>query len=407
MAVIGYYSMGLGAGDPGMVDDILAAGHTPLRLETLSPAELGQIDTLYVWNGSNSGYGQEFLNAMPQISAAVAGGMNMVMFDRAIGVANPTTVLPGTSLTVMRHLSADADLTDAGEDALGSGPGGVVTDSTIDGGNYTTHGYVNASSLPAGAEVLMTTGGGNPDHAVGFIYDFGAGSVQFYGIPMDFYNENKQAWENLAINSLNVATPMCLAAPTRVLTPRGPRPALTLRPGDLVWTRDHGYQPLRHVLRHAGQEPLLHLPPALTGGRRGLVLSARHRLLLASPRLELWTGATEALAPALALRGLARVCPPQPLVNLLFDRHEIIAAEGVLVESLHLGREAGAGLPRAAWLALAALPLRSRATRPCRPFLRLRLAQALIRADLAEGRNPLIRQARAGPEGELRANAAG
>ena len=71
MAVIGYYSMGLGAGDPGMVDDILAAGHTPLRLETLSPAELGQIDTLYVWNGSNSGYGQEFLNAMPQISALV------------------------------------------------------------------------------------------------------------------------------------------------------------------------------------------------------------------------------------------------------------------------------------------------------------------------------------------------
>ena len=389
MAVIGYYSMLAGAGVTGMVDDIIAAGHTPVMMDTLSATELSQIDALYVWNGSNSGYGQEFLNAMPQITAAIQGGMNMVMFDRAIGVANPSQVLPGTNLTVVRHLSADADLTQTGEADLGSGPASGVNDQSIDGGNYTTHGYATTSSLPPGAEVLMTTGGGNAAQAVGFMYPLGEGMVQFYGIPMDFYNESLQAWENVAINSLNLAT-LCIGLGQRVRTAAGLRRVEDLRPGDLVWTLDHGFQPLRHLIRHAGRGPLLHLPADLTGADRAILLSPQHRVLLSSPRLHLWTGAAEALAPALALRPWGAPAGPGPVVNLVFDRHEIIAVEGLCVESLLLGRRAGGGVPASTWLALAALRGRNRATQPCRPILRLGLARALISADLAEGACPLV-----------------
>ena len=317
MAVIGYYSMMEGYGVSGMADDIIAAGHTPVALDTLSAAELSQIDALSVWNGSNSGYSAEFLNAMPQISAAVANGMNMVVYDRAIGVANPEAVLPGTDLSVVRHLSADADLTEAGEATLGSGPASGVNDTSIDGGNYTTHGYVDAASLPAGAEVLMTTAGGNAAQAVGFMYDFGAGTVQFYGIPMDFYNENRQSWENLATNSLHVAG-MSLAEGTRLRCAGGDRRVEDLRPGDLLWTADHGLQPLRHLLRQPQDQRLVVLTE---GCNRRLLLSPQQRVLIASRRLELWTGSAEALVPARAFAAWAAEAAPQPVYNLLMDRH--------------------------------------------------------------------------------------
>lgn len=385
MAVIGYYSMMEGFGVSGMADDIIAAGHTPVALDTLSAAELSQIDALYVWNGSNDGYSAEFLNAMPQISAAISNGMNMVFYDRAIGVANPETVLPGTDLTVVRHLSADADLTTAGEASLGNGPAAGVNDTSIDGGNYTTHGYVDAASLPAGAEVLMTTGGGNPAQAVGFMYEFGAGTVQFYGIPMDFYNESNQAWENLAINSLHVAG-FCLAEGTRLLCAGGGRRVEDLRPGDLLWTADHGLQPLRHLLWQPAEKRLL----ALTSGQNRLLLSPQHRVLIGSRRLELWTGSREALVPARAFDGWASEVEPRPVYNLLMDRHEILLAEGIAVESLLPTRRWDRLLTRSAPLLLAALRKPGSGWRPCRMILRTGLARALVMADRADGVSPLL-----------------
>lgn len=398
MAVIGYYSMQAGEGDPAMVDDIIGAGHTAVNIATLSEAELSQIDVLYVWNPDNLTYGTEFVNAMPQISSAIAGGMNMVMYDRAIGqdltdfgspgvILNPQVVLPGTNnLIVLRHVSTDADLTDLGEGVLSSGPGGAMTDTTLDGVNYTTHGYVDTASLPPGAEVLVTTAGNSGGQAVGFSYPYGEGTVQYYGMPMDAFNESNVGWESFAINSLYASAPLCLGADMRVTTPAGLLRVADLRPGDLVWTLDHGYQPLRHAVHQMAQGPLLEVPAGLTGGMRALVVSPQHRLLLASPRLELWTGEAEALAPALAFGDLARPAPPGPLVNLLFDRQEIIAVEGVLVESLLLGQEAARHLPSPARLGLATA--RGRATRACRMILPSGLAGGLIAIDLAAGSSP-------------------
>jgi hypothetical protein len=192
MANIGYYSMTAGQGEEGMRDDIIAAGHKPVLITEPDASQLAKLDALYVWNGSNKGYSAEFTNNMPAISDAVHGGMNMVMFDRAIGVANPRGVLPGTKLSHVRAKTRGADPTKAGEASVGNRAGGHIKDASIDGENYKTHGYVEAATLPSGATVLMTLDGGDESKAVGFVYDFGAGSVQFYGIPMDYYNEKNQ-----------------------------------------------------------------------------------------------------------------------------------------------------------------------------------------------------------------------
>ena len=143
-------------------------------------------------------------------------------------------------------------------------------------------------------------------------------------------------------NFLNGAAPICLAAGTRIRTPDGTCPIENLRVGDLVVTRDHGPQPIRAITRQTmifkrrddRARPIRIRAGALAAGRPwvDLVLSPQHRLLDLS---------RDVLVPAVdflskpgthRMRGVARV----RYFNLVLDRHEIIEAEGVAVETLLL-----------------------------------------------------------------------
>lgn len=157
-------------------------------------------------------------------------------------------------------------------------------------------------------------------------------------------------------------TPPCFTPGTLIDTPDGPRPVEILRPGDLVLTRDSGAQPLRWVgqaqlsaadLRARPQFlPIRILVGALGDGlpKRPLVLSPQHRLLFSGWRAELLFAEAEVLVPAVSLLGdnarrETATGAGVHYLHLLFDRHEIIFAEGAPVESL---------LP--AWLTDATLP---------------------------------------------------
>src|SRR5690606_35183576 len=61
----------------------------------------------------------------------------------------------------------------------------VVTNATLDGGNWSSHGYTVSASLPAAATRILSTGA--PGNVVTFSYRFGAGSVVYSSIPLDFY----------------------------------------------------------------------------------------------------------------------------------------------------------------------------------------------------------------------------
>ncbi len=158
------------------------------------------------------------------------------------------------------------------------------------------------------------------------------------------------------------AEPPCFTVGTLIMTPAGPRSVETLIAGDLVLTRDHGAQPLRwigrvqlsadHLARHPEHSPVSLAPDAISPGKpkRMLQLSPQHRLLIGGWKAELLFGQPEVLVPVIALVNDAniRLEPTKndvTYLHLLFDRHEILDAEGVEVESLH-----------APWLRRAALP---------------------------------------------------
>ncbi|SIO30119.1 Hint domain-containing protein [Rhodovulum sp. ES.010] len=148
-------------------------------------------------------------------------------------------------------------------------------------------------------------------------------------------------------NSEYTAQVICFEGETLIATPRGPVRAASLVPGMMVETLDHGPQVLlwvgQSVVRGTGRMAPVEFPAGTLGNDRPLRLSPQHRLLHASASAELLFGTPDVLVPAraYALSGQAgaRVVerPMVRYVHLLFERHEIVLAEGVPCESLYLG----------------------------------------------------------------------
>lgn len=138
---------------------------------------------------------------------------------------------------------------------------------------------------------------------------------------------------------------ICFAAGTAIRTPLGDIAVESLRPGDLVETLDHGAQPLRWTgMREVAAQGAL-APVAIAAGvlgnARTLVLSPQHRVLVTGWRAQVHFGAAEVLVPAIALVDgesvVRRTGGTVAYHHLLFDRHEIVFAEGAPAESFHPG----------------------------------------------------------------------
>lgn len=163
----------------------------------------------------------------------------------------------------------------------------------------------------------------------------------------------------------NTSLPLCLAADTLVQTPGGQRRVGDLAVGDLVETLDGGAQPVRWIGRlplRFGPDtlndrfrPVLIAPGALGEGLplRPLRVSPQHAVLLRDWRVELMFGEEEVLAPAHALvdgQGIRidTQCTEVDYIHLLFDDHQVLFAEGAMVESLYAGDMTLAALEPAA-----------------------------------------------------------
>lgn len=154
--------------------------------------------------------------------------------------------------------------------------------------------------------------------------------------------------------SLGYSAIPCFVAGTLIRTDLGERPVEALRPGDLVDTLDSGPQPLRWAGSVTlGRSDLLaapHLAPvAISAGSLGhglpetdLLVSPQHRVLLSGWRVELAFGEEQVLAAAKHLvgwPGVRALRMPREVTyhHLLFDRHEIVFANGQPAESFLLG----------------------------------------------------------------------
>jgi hypothetical protein len=156
----------------------------------------------------------------------------------------------------------------------------------------------------------------------------------------------------------------CFTRGVLIRTPGGPKAVETLRPGDLVWTADGGPKPLGRVLTRSfgGAElaadrslrPILLRAHTLGEGRpaRDLRVSPQHRVLISGWRASLNWGVEELLVPARALvDGVDVVVDDEAsevtYYHLVFDRHEIVASEGLLSESYLPGELTLRGLSEA------------------------------------------------------------
>jgi hypothetical protein len=187
--------------------------------------------------------------------------------------------------------------------------------------------------------------------------------------------------------------PACFTEGTRIAVPGGEVPVETLTPGDLVETLDHGPQPLRWIgrakVRGVGALAPVRFATGALGNVRPLYLSPQHRVLQRGWRADLHFGSPEVLAAALHLvnghDATRAPCRDVVYFHLLFDRHEILCAEGAAVESLLPSAEAIERDPalaaeiRAVFPELMARPL-SRRPRAARPVVPPRHAPVLQRS---------------------------
>ena len=132
----------------------------------------------------------------------------------------------------------------------------------------------------------------------------------------------------------------------RILTQFGERPIETLQTGEMVVTRDHGLQAIRWI----GQRtvpgigdfaPISIASSVMEGAREGLLVSPQHRILFTGYRVKLLFGESGVLVAAKHLiddRDVC-ICPRDEVtyIHIMFDRHEVIYAEGIATESFPAG----------------------------------------------------------------------
>ena len=168
---------------------ITAAGHNSVALAGLTAGDLAGINVLWILNGSNGAApGAVTANAAAIDAFVLAGGV-LSYHDRYVsgGADSNAALIPGADLITFVRDFSDSQSIDivTGGTLVTNGPGGVIGNTTLDGGNSSSHGYTLLPTLPAGAVPVFSQT--DVTHIVDFYYSYGAGSVYYSTIPLDFY----------------------------------------------------------------------------------------------------------------------------------------------------------------------------------------------------------------------------
>jgi len=203
----------------------------------------------------------------------------------------------------------------------------------------------------------------------------------------------------------------CFTAGTFIKTVDGQKPVDQLRQGDLVWTKDAGYQPIRWISHRTFSDAALRQnenlrPIRIAAGAMGfgmpnrdLIVSQQHRVLVNSKIAERMTSQAEVLVSAkhlLRIRGIdvLKRLSEVTYVHFMFDRHHVVEAEGILTESLYTGPEALKSLSAEAREEIFAIfpelmDAQSPTPTPARKFLSGRQARKLAQRQI-QNKKPLL-----------------
>lgn len=152
----------------------------------------------------------------------------------------------------------------------------------------------------------------------------------------------------------DVANALCFAAGTMMRTASGLRAVEDLSPGDLVWTADHGMQPVRWVgksrvdLTCAPDLAPIEIQKGALGAdapSQPVCVSPQHRVLVTGHAVELYAGLEEALVPAHRLVNGGNIRQKTEMtevtyVHVMFNRHELLDSCGLVSESFYPGATA-------------------------------------------------------------------
>ena len=258
----------------------------------------------------------------------------------AVGSAPFTLTLSPTATPIAIEISdndANLDETDSGQT--------LVSDVTINGVTYT------AGTQIVGAYSLTNSGSG--EFVTGIHIGAGVTSASYTGpvlgvmssqilLPGQTYtfNGENSTWSNPVPYSSFVA---CFTKGTLIDTATGPVAIEDLAVGDRVVTRDSGLAAIRWIGKRTVPATGKMAPVVFSKGAIGndadLVVSPQHRMFLSGWRCELLFGTDEVLAPAVHLVNGETIWRREggevTYYHILFDRHEIVSAQGCQSESFH------------------------------------------------------------------------
>jgi hypothetical protein len=186
-AKVGFYDLEANGAGSGQDIAILQADQLPLSVGDIANADLNQYQVLFVQNPDNGGYTESYLNNIEKVFEFVRNGGVLVFHDR--NVTDASQVLPGNLTGFVRELDEGGVNVDVltTNSVLADGPGGIIDATTLDGGNFSSHGYFDVASAPADSMGLLSRS--DPGQWVTFSYPYGEGYVVYSSIPLDYYLE--------------------------------------------------------------------------------------------------------------------------------------------------------------------------------------------------------------------------
>ena len=371
------YSFGFAAGNVLIVTDSVAGRDGVDRLDGVEFATFNGVTYRVIAgdDGSNTTL-QGPNDGTPSLIIAHAGndwGGGHATSDAVFGGAGNDTLDGGDGNDTLVG-EADNDLLrgDGGNDSLFGGTGsdtlqGGAGNDRLEGGdgNDLLEGGDGADTQIGGAgdDTIRLTGIGDVvdggenagDNDVldlsnwgwrntNILYDPGStqsGTVQFL-------DSNGAVLGSMQFSNFETVIP-CFTPGTLITTRRGEVAVETLRAGDEVLTRDHGYRALvwtghralsaADLIANPQLRPVRIGAGALGNGlpRRDMLVSPQHRMLIEGARAEMLFGEAEVLVAALHLLGLPGIetvlLPNLTYVHVMFEGHEIVCADGAWSES--------------------------------------------------------------------------
>ena len=244
----------------------------------------------------------------------------------------------------------------------------IITAWTWDGTQEDAIPVFLTAQVPGNQDVELVSSGGDP--ADGYSIDANAitgntvptsanGSVlvqipgNVHRVEID-YNNLGPGGQRIDVSNVlydNAGIP-CFTRGTQIRTDRGDVEIENLEVGDLILTKDNGFQPIRWIGSKTVSGGHIDAPIVFTkgaiGNAREFSVSPNHRMLLSGWRATLLFGERDVLVPAKALVNgetiYASTTRQIEYFHILFDAHQIIFAEQTPTESLYTGDYALEGL---------------------------------------------------------------